>query len=216
VPLATIGVSGPPDARNREQIRFRPRHLTEEENMTTRPRCPQPQNFSIVTGFLTPGSDTGPGALDGSISVDVLDPTENNERVRAIEVSDPWRLEVDWCICGRFADLVGGCWCVQVFIDDIDGVGKSSGPLGSKRVAVDTGTTAQEGEDKSTRCFTTTFDFPAGSVTAGVYDLVVLITLSNADCDDRGRLVQDMVGWADIPVLVFFDEKAPFCPPVHR
>jgi hypothetical protein len=215
VPLATIGVSGTPDDRNREQIRLRSRHLTEENKMAERPRCPQAQNFSVVTGFLTPGSDTGPGALDGSISLDVLDPTENNERVRAVEVSDPWRLEVDWCICGRFADLVGGCWCVQVFIDDIDGVGPTHGPLGSDRVAVDTGTTA-EGEDKSTRCFKTAFDFPARSVGAGVYDLVVIITLSNADCDDRGRLVQDMVGWAEIPVLVFFDENAPFCPPVRR
>jgi len=183
--------------------------------MAERPRCPQAQNFSVVTGFLTPGSDTGPGVLDGSISLDVLDPTENNERVRAVEVSDPWRLEVDWCICGRVADLVGGCWCVQVFIDDIDGVGPTHGPLGSDRVAVDTGTTA-EGEDKSTRCFKTAFDFPARSVGAGVYDLVVIITLSNADCDDKGRLVQDMVGWAEIPVLVFFDENAPFCPPVRR
>jgi len=25
-----------------------------------------------------------------------------------------------------------------------------------------------------------------------------------------------MVGWAEIPVLVFFDENAPFCPPVRR
>jgi hypothetical protein len=215
VPLATIGVSGTPDDRNREQIRLRSRHLTEEKKMAERPRCPQAQNFSVVTGFLTPGSDTGPGVLDGSISLDVLDPTENNERVRAVEVSDPWRLEVDWCICGRVADLVGGCWCVQVFIDDIDGVGPTHGPLGSDRVAVDTGTTA-EGEDKSTRCFKTAFDFPARSVGAGVYDLVVIITLSNADCDDKGRLVQDMVGWAEIPVLVFFDENAPFCPPVRR
>ena len=183
--------------------------------MTERPRCPQPQNFSIVTGFLTPGSDTGPGALDGSISLDVFDPTENNERVRAVEVSDPWGLEVDWCICGRFADLVGGCWCVQVFIDDIDGAAETHGLLGSEKVPVDTGTTA-EGEDKSTRCFKATFEFPAGSVGPGVYDLVVIITLSNADCDDKGRLVQDMVGWAEIPVLVFFDENAPFCPPVRR
>jgi hypothetical protein len=183
--------------------------------MTERPRCPQPQNFSIVTGFLTPGSDTGPGALDGSISVDVLDPTEHNERVRAVEVSDAWSLEVDWCICGRFADLVGGCWCVQVYIDDIDGVGPTHGLIGSKRVDVDDDKPVT-GEDTSTRCYETTFEFPAGSVGAGVYDLVVLITLSNADCDDKGRLVQDMVGWADIPVLVFFDEKAPFCPPVHR
>jgi hypothetical protein len=100
---------------------------------------------------------------------------------------------------------------VQVFIDDVDGVGPTHGRIGSKRVPVDSGKTS-EGEDTSTRCFKYTFTFPAGSVKAGVYDLVVLITLSNSDCDDRGRPVQDMVGWAQIPVLVFFDEKAPFCP----
>jgi len=179
--------------------------------MTAAPPCPQPQSFPVITGFLTPGSDTGPGALDASISVDVLDPTENNERVRAVEVTDPWRLEVDWCICGRFADLICGCWCVQVFIDDIDGVGPTSGLLDSKRVDVQG--TPSEQEDTSTICFETTFDFAAGSVGAGVYNLVVLITLSSRPCGDPGRLVQDMVGWAVIPVVVFFDESAPFCPP---
>ncbi len=178
--------------------------------MTAPPPCPQPQTFPVIAGFLTPGSDTGPGALDASISVDVLDPTENDERVRAIEVTDPWRLEVDWCICGRFADLICGCWCVQVFIDDIDGVGPTSGLLDSKRVDIRQSSSVDE--DTSTICFETTFDFPAGSVGAGVYDLVVLITLSSGDCDDPGHLVQDMVGWAQIPVLVFFDESAPFCP----
>ena len=183
--------------------------------MTAAPKCPQDQNFSILTGFLTPGSDTTPHGLDGSISVAVLDPTEGDEPVRAVETTDPWKLEVDWCICGRFADMVCGCWCVQVFIDDIDGVGPTSGLIGSKRVDTDD-VVPVEDEDKSTRCYETTFTFPAGSVGAGVYDLVVLITLSNADCDDKGRLVQDMVGWAEIPVLVFFDENAPFCPPVRR
>jgi hypothetical protein len=187
------------------------RRRTEEEKMTTPPKCPQPQNFSILTGFLTPGSDTGPGALDGSIALAVLDPTEHDESVRAVEVTDPWKLEVDWCICGRFADLVGGCWCVQVFIDDIDGAAPTHGLIGSAKVDTDDGTIS-EGEDTSTRCFKHKFTFAAGSVGAGVYNLVVLITLSNADCDDKGRLVQDMVGWAVIPVLVFFDEGAPFCP----
>jgi len=179
--------------------------------MTAAPPCPQPQSFPIVTGFLTPGSDAGPGTLDGSISIDVLDPTEGNERVRAVEITDPWSLEVDWCICGSFADLICGCWCVQVFIDDIDGVGPTSGLLGSARVSTNSGTTS-EGEDTATKCFETTFTFPAGSVGAGVYNLVVLITLSTSDCDQPGNLVQDMVGWAVIPVLVFFDENAPFCP----
>ena len=179
--------------------------------MTAAPPCPQPQNFNTITGFLTPGSDTGPGALDGSISLDVLDPTEGNERVRAVEVTDPWSLEVDWCICGRFADIVGGCWCVQVFIDDIDGVGPTSGLLGSATVSASA--TSTDGEDAATKCFEYTFTFPAGSVGAGVYNLVVLITLSSTDCGNPGaRLVQDMVGWAVIPVVVFFDEGAPFCP----
>jgi hypothetical protein len=187
------------------------RRLTEEKKMAAPPKCPQDHNFSVLTGFLTPGSDVGPGALDASIAVDVLDPTEGDERVRAVEVTDRWKLKVDWCICGRFADIVGGCWCVQVFIDDIDGVGPTHGRIGSKRVPVDSGTFS-EGEDTATRCFTTTFEFPARSVGAGVYDLVVLITLSSFDCDDPGRLVQDMVGYAQIPVLIFFDEGAPFCP----
>jgi len=189
------------------------RRLTEEEKMTAAPPCPQPQNFSVLTGFLTPGSDTGPGALDGSISVDVLDPTENDERVRAVEITDPWKLKVDWCVCGRFADLICGCWCVQVFIDDIDGVGPTHGLIGSATVDVNRGTTS-EGEDTATKCFNYPFTFDAGSVGAGVYDLVVLITLSSEGCDSDKphRLVQDMVGWAVIPVLVFFDEKAPFCP----
>ena len=179
--------------------------------MTAPPPCPQDQNFSVVTGFLTPGSDTGPGALDGSISVAVLDPTEGNEPVRAVEITDPWNLEVDWCICGRFADIVGGCWCVQVFISNIDGVGPTRGLIGSATVAVDTGTFS-DGDDTTTRCFENTFTFPAGSVGAGVYDLVVLITLSSSACNDPARLVQDMVGYAQIPVLVFFDEGTPFCP----
>ena len=140
--------------------------------MTAPPKCPQAQNFSVLTGFLTPGSDTGPGALDGSISLDVLDPTEGNEKVRAVEVTDPWNLEVDWCVCGRFADMLCGCWCVQVFIDDIDGVGPTHGRIGAAKVSVDSGTRC-EGEDTAHICFEHTFHFPADTVKAGVYDLVV-------------------------------------------
>jgi len=186
----------------------------------TWPTCPQRPNFSVLTGFLTPGSDTGPGALDGSISLDVLDPTEHDEKVLALETTDPWSLLVRWCVCGRFADLVSGCWCVQVFLDDIDGVetpGRRTGRIGSKKVSADDGVEVSEGEDTTTFCFKTRFDFGApGAVQAGVYNLVVVITLSNRDCDDPARTVQDMVGWAVIPVLVFFDEKAPFCPPLER
>ena len=103
------------------------------------PLSPAGPTFSLITGFLTPASDLPPPhGLDGSIFVDVTDPTENNERIRAVEIDTAWDLTVKWCICGRFADLLGGCWCVQVFIDDIDGVGTTSGPLGSKQVDTST------------------------------------------------------------------------------
>ncbi len=180
--------------------------------MTAPPPCPQDQNFGILTGFITPGSDTTPHALDASITVDVLDPTENNERVRIVETKDPWNLEVDWCVCGRFADMVCGCWCVQVFIDDIDGVGPTSGLIGSAKVDASTGTPGP-GDDTSQTCFEYTFNFPAGRVQAGAYDLIVVITLTTGSCDNPGHLVQDMLGYAQIPVLVFFNDDAPFCPP---
>jgi hypothetical protein len=180
--------------------------------MTAPPPCPQDQNFGILTGFITPGSDTTPPSLAGSITVDVLDPTENDERIRIVETTDPWNLEVDWCLCGRFADLICGCWCVQVFIDDIDGVGLTSGLIASAKVPVSSGTTV-EGADTATTCFEVTFNFPAGRVQPGAYDLLVVITLSARDCDEPGRQVQDMLGYAQIPVLVFFDENVTFCPP---
>jgi hypothetical protein len=142
----------------------------------------------------------------------VLDPTEGNERVRIVETADRWDLEVDWCVCGPFADLLCGCWCVQVFIDDIDGVGPTHGLIGAAKVPVSAGTVC-EGDDTAHICFEYTFCFPAGTVQAGVYDLVVVITLSACSCDSANpRVVQDMLGYAQIPVLVFFDTGAPFCP----
>ena len=183
--------------------------------MTTALPCPQPQDFSVLTGFITPGSDfPPPHPLDASITADVQDPTENNERVRIVETVDPWALKVNWCICGALAAAVCGCWCVQVYIDDIDGVGPTSGLLGSARVDVRSQPVVK-GDDTSRRCYDYTFTFPAGSVGAGVYNLVVVITLATDSCEKPGSLLQDTLGYAVIPVLVFFDENAPFCPPVQ-
>ena len=105
-----------------------------------------------------------------------------------------------------------------LFIDDIDGVGTTSGPLGSKRVDSSTGvvvpSTPPGDDDTSRRCFTATFRFPARRVTPGVYNLVVVITFSTTPCDKNpSKLANDILGYAVIPVLVFYDEDAPFCPP---
>jgi hypothetical protein len=201
-----------------EQAELARHHLTKEERMRP-PPCPQPQDFSVISGFITPGSDFPapcPHPLDAGITVEVLDPTENNERVRIVETADRWDLEVDWCICGPFAAALCGCWCVQVYIDDIDGVAPTHGLLGSARVPVSDGKVVQE-DDTSKRCFEYKFEFPARSVGAGVYDLVVVITLATgSSCEQPGPLLHDTLGYAEIPVLVFFDEDAPFCPPPDR
>jgi hypothetical protein len=182
------------------------------------PPCPERERFPLIKGFITPASDLPPPpGLSGSIYADVTDPTENNERIRIVETDTAWDLNVKWCVCGPFTDLMYGCWCVQVFIDDIDGVGTTSGPLGSKRVDWATGVNVpppQPGnDDTSKRCFETVFNFPANSVTHGVYNLVVVITFAaGSSCQNPGPLADDMLGYAVIPVLVFYDEDAPFCP----
>jgi hypothetical protein len=153
--------------------------------------------------------------------MDVTDPTENNERIRVVETDTRWDLTVKWCICGPYADLVCGCWCVQVFIDDIDGVGTTHGLLASARVDSRTGVPVPRptppNDDTSKRCFEHTFRFRPYRVRPGIYDLVVVITLATKPCEEEPRrLVHDMLGYAEIPVLVFYDENARFCPPVER
>jgi hypothetical protein len=81
---------------------------------------------------------------------------------------------------------------VQVFIDDIDGVGTTSGLLDSARVDVRKGgvpvtPTPPGDDDTSKRCFKKTFSFPANRVSPGVYDLVVVITLAARTFGGRER-----------------------------
>jgi hypothetical protein len=66
--------------------------------------------------------------------MDVYDPTETIshgkfERIRVVEVDDPFLIEVNWCVCGAFAASICGCWDISFYLDDVDGVGRSSGPL---------------------------------------------------------------------------------------
>jgi hypothetical protein len=156
------------------------------------PQCPQPQNFDVLTGFITPESDLQPPhGLDGGITMAVLDPTENDEVIRIVETSDPFSVLVQWCICGPIAHAICGTWEVSLFIDDIDGVGPTSGQLGTT-VPVPTGPNL---------CYSHRFDFPAHTVGAGVYDLVAIVTFKTSS----GQRLSDTLGYAQIPVLAFFD-----------
>jgi hypothetical protein len=167
------------------------------------PPCPQPNNFGIISGFVTPATDSSPHRLDASITVDILDPIEDMSPVRIVEVDDPFAVAVAWCICGPNASAQNGCWDVNVYIDDIDGVGSTHGRLASTTVSA-SGAPTMLVNDTGQRCYEYTFTIPAGKVTVGVYRLVVVVTYAAGPCEMPGPLLRDMFGYAEIPALLFY------------
>jgi hypothetical protein len=186
-----------------QQSKLQVARVTHEEGkmaLPPPPACPQPQNFSVLTGFITPER-----GLAAGIAMAVVDPTENDEAVRVIETTSSFSVVVQWCICGPIVPELAGCWNVSVFIDDIDGVGSTHGQLGSTRATqVDSvPLTTVPTPESHQRCYTMRFDFPAATVQVGVYKLVAIITLRIGSCAAPGPLVGDTLGYAEIPALVF-------------
>ena len=171
------------------------------------PPCPQSQDFSILTGFITPESDLpAPHGLDAGITMTVVDPGEGDEVIRIAETADAFSVVVQWCICGPIVPALAGCWNVSLFINPIDGVGPTRGALGAPKTAqVDSvPVTSVPGPESFQRCYLVRFDFAGGTVAAGVYDLLATLTLSTGSCAAPGPLLGDTLGYAEIPVLVFF------------
>jgi hypothetical protein len=172
------------------------------------PECPSRDHLPLIREFITPGADfPSPHALDASISLDVFDPAENYERVRVVEIDEPFLIEVNWCVCGPFAALIAGCWEISLYLKDVDGVGKSSGQLGSTQM-VDTDTVAPVSGgngDVDRRCYSQSFTVKANTVKVGAYSLLAIITLRTGNCSDPklGPRILDVLGAAQIPVLVF-------------
>jgi hypothetical protein len=177
------------------------------------PKCPPREHFPLITGFITPGSDFAPPRpLDAAVSMDLFDPTETispgkYERIRVVEIDDPFLIEVNWCVCGAFAAGLTGCWQVNFYLDDVDGVGPSSGPLGTTQ-SLDVSTAQPvpdpNNDDISKRCYTIQYTVPANTVQAGAYSLIAVITLLSGSCANPGPPEGDYLGYALIPVVVFF------------
>ena len=170
------------------------------------PPCPQPQSFAVLSGFITPATDTpAPNSFAGSISVSVIDKDEN-EPVRIVESTDPFTVRVDWCICGQVIQPVAGCWNVKLFINRIDGeAGPTRGQLGpTKHAQVDSVPLVRVPPESFQRCYSLPFNFGGNTVVPGVYSLLAIVTLSTISCAQPGPLVGDLLGYAEIPVLVFF------------
>jgi hypothetical protein len=180
------------------------------------PKCPSRERFPVITGFVTPGSDfPAPHPLDASISMDVFDPTEfvapgQYERIRVVETDTRFLIEVNWCICGAFAESLCGCWELTFFLDDVDGVGPSSGPLPNSTRTVEVGSAApvpSPNDDVTKRCYSEEVIIPANTVKPGAYSLLAIIKLYGGGCPpDPKKILGDYLGFAQIPVLVFVPE----------
>jgi hypothetical protein len=176
------------------------------------PTCPPREHFPVITGFITPGSDfPPPHPLDAGITMEVYDATEfvapgQLERIRVVEVDDEFLIEVNWCVCGAFAESICGCWEITFFLDDVDGVGPSSGPLpnSTRAVQVDSAKAIPGTNDDATkRCYNLQVPIPGGTVQPGAYSLLAIIKLYSGDCPPSGKPLGDYLGFAEIPVLVF-------------
>jgi hypothetical protein len=169
------------------------------------PPCPQPQDFSVLSGFITPANDTtAPDAFAGSITVSVID-TDENELVRILEPTDPFTVRVEWCICGRLIQPVAGCWDVRLFINRVDGIaGPTHGQLGpTEHRDVDSVPIVPRPHEGFQRCYSVPFQFRGNTVVAGIYSLIAVVTLRTGSCAHPGTQVGDLLGYAEIPVLVF-------------
>jgi hypothetical protein len=86
--------------------------------------------MSLQSGSLeTPATDFNvPGILDGQVNgMDVLDPTENDEKTSLLEVDDEFDVLLSWQLTGAATPVVGGFWVVSLYSHDQDGVGAMRG-----------------------------------------------------------------------------------------
>ncbi|HKA12642.1 MAG TPA: hypothetical protein VKI99_19440 [Candidatus Dormibacteraeota bacterium] len=139
------------------------------------------------SSFQTPLTDTAaPNALAGAVTaMRVIDPTEGEETA-LLEVDDPTNVQLDWQLTGVATPVVGGTWLVELFIDDVDGVGATSGSLGASGPIGITG-------GVSPLTFTHTFNIPANRVGVGLYQLSA--TINHSPVGNPNQL-SEMIGFA--------------------
>ncbi|HEX9554478.1 MAG TPA: hypothetical protein VF983_14830 [Streptosporangiaceae bacterium] len=98
--------------------------------------------MSLQSGSLqTPVTDFNvPGILDAQVTaMDVLDPTENDERIGLLEVDDEFDVVLTWQLTGAATPVVGGSWIVSLFSNDMDGVGTMKGRIAGPDIVSITG-----------------------------------------------------------------------------
>lgn len=145
--------------------------------------------MSLLSSALqTPATDFGvAGILDGQVTgMDVLDPTENNEKTSLLETDDEFDVVLSWQLTGAATPVVGGSWIVTLYSDDMDGVGTMTGPLGTATIPITGGVTPLT--------FSYTFKVSPPVPKVGVYKLTAVI---NHSPTGNPAQLDEMFGFAE-------------------
>ena len=140
-------------------------------------------------------TDTGVGnILDGQVTgLDVLDPTEKNDKTSLLEVDDEFDVVLSWELTGNSTPVVGGSWIVALYSDDKDGQGLMTGLIaGPDIVPITGGISPLKFEHK----FTVSPPKPQ----AGLYQLTAVI--NHSPTGNRKKL-SEMFGYAEsTPIMI--------------
>ena len=148
--------------------------------------------MAIQSGSLqTPATDAlgSPNAiLDGKVTgMDVLDPTENNEKTSLLEVDDEFDVQIKWELDGVATPVVGGYWIVSLYSDDMDGVGQMTGLIAGPAIIPIVATPPP-------LVFQYTFQVPPPTPQVGLYKLTA--TINHSPTGDPNQLTE-MFGFAE-------------------
>jgi hypothetical protein len=148
--------------------------------------------MTIQSGSLqTPATDAlgHPNVvLDGKVTdMDVLDPTENNEKTTLLEVDDEFDVQIKWELDGAATTVVGGFWIVSLYSDDMDGVGTMNGRIaGPDTIAIVGGVSPLK--------FQHTFKVSPPKPQVGLYKLTA--TINHSPTGKQNQLTE-MFGFAE-------------------
>jgi hypothetical protein len=140
-------------------------------------------------------TDTGVGnILDGRVTgLDVLGPTEKNEKTSLLEADDEFEVVLSWELTGNSTPVIGGSWIVALYSVDIDGQGLMRGLIaGPDIVPIIGGTSPLKFEHR----FTVSPPRPQ----LGLYQLTAVI--NHSPTGDPKRL-SEMFGYAEsTPIMI--------------
>jgi hypothetical protein len=146
--------------------------------------------MSLQSGSLqTPVTDFNVGGiLDGQVNgMDVLDPTEGNEKTSLLEADDEFDVLLTWQLSGAATPVVGGYWIVALYSDDMDGVGAMTGLVAGPAAIPITG-------GAGTLSFQHLFQVAPPTPKEGLYKLTA--TINHSPTGNPG-IVSEMFGYAE-------------------